>query len=502
MKGRGTNQLFSVLFSPTILLGITGVGILVFMASMWHRFIYIDDAFFGEQSFWLAKEGVVKTATLIDFLGSDHRLFSYHKLNIFIGALLIKVFGWSVNPLRFATLIFLIGFLWVLYSFFKDNKAWFSRDHLIVTVFIILFNPLIVLYAFTFRPEIWVMFFGFSSYWLLEKSFVNVHAQRILVLSGMLAGLAFLTHLNGLIFSVAGLMVLVLAKKWKGALIFSMSSGIICLLYFFDLWQEGHFEMWLYQIKNWPDNNATNYLSDNFFNLFLNIMIKLSEEHQRFFWSDRVWAISAFFLLALIPNFKYLFRQHTHLMVYILTLILTLNIAGSQIAERYLIYFFPFMAIIIAIDIIRMKEKSAYIRKWLYAVLLILQLIFVTKMFVGIFQKNNNHTKISKGMLSEIPDKTALTLVPYTFIFNELENYNLASFKAFEYYQVSVKHPLTQQEFFTRAATLNIKYIVVPLKGLKYTDTGLPCLDSGAIDKNEYYTEYDRNERCAFFVRK
>jgi hypothetical protein len=51
MKGRGTDQLFYVLFSPTILLGITGVGMLVFMASMWHRFIYIDDAFFGEQSF-------------------------------------------------------------------------------------------------------------------------------------------------------------------------------------------------------------------------------------------------------------------------------------------------------------------------------------------------------------------------------------------------------------------------------------------------------------------
>lgn len=497
----GIKSMFSVLFSRRILLLVIVVGLLVFIASMWHRFIYIDDAFFGEQAYWLAKDGVVKTPSLIDFLGCDLRLFSYHKLNIFVGAALIKVFGWSVNPLRIATLVFLSGFLLVYFRFFRENKDKFDFDHFVVAVFFILINPLIVLYAFTYRPEIWVMFFGFSSYYFIDKSVRNNYPLNFIIVAGLLAGLAFLTHLNGLIFPVAGFTVLALAKKWKALLLFSATSGIICLLYFFDLWQDNHFATWMFQLKNWPDNNATNYLSNNFMDLFLNVINKLGKGHQLFFWSDRVWIISAFFMLAVISNFKHLFHEYFVLMIYTLMLVLTLNIAGGQIAERFLIYFFPFMALIIAIDLARVKSRTAIFRKSLYILLLLLQVGFVTKMFVGIFKKNADHTEISKNILGRIPDKKALTLVPYTLIFNGLEDYNLASFKGFEYYQVKVKHTLTQQELFGRAKALNIKYIVVPQNGAKNMDTGLPCIEEGHIGVNTYYKEFARDNRCIYLVR-
>ena len=493
---------YSFLFSRKVLLSITAVGMLVFIASMWHRFIYIDDAFFGEQAYWLAKDGIVKTPSLIDFLGCDIRLFSYHKLNIFIGAALIRLFGWSVNPLRFATLFFLVGFLLVYSRFFRGKKSRFDFGSFVVAAFLILFNPLIVLYAFTYRPEIWVMFFGFSSYFFIDKSVRKNYPSKYIIAAGVLAGLAFLTHLNGLIFPVAGFIVLALSKKWKSVIVFSISSGIICLLYFFDLWQDNNFSMWMYQLKNWPDNNATNYLSTNFWDLILNMIYKLGHEHQLFFWSDRVWIISAFFFLALISNFKYLFRKHFVLIVYTLVLIITLNVAGGQIAERFLIYLFPFMAIIIAIDVVLMMNKTAYFRKSLYIIFLLLQVAFVAKMFVGIFQKNNDHTEISKNILAGIPEKNALTLVPYTLIYNGLDEYKLASYKGFEYYQVSVKHTVTQKELFERAKALNIKFIVVPLKGSVNMDTGLPCLEDSSIVDTSCYREFLRANNCIYLVKK
>jgi hypothetical protein len=273
-------------------------------------------------------------------------------------------------------------------------------------------------------------------------------------------------------------------------------------LYFFDLWQDNHYAIWMYQLKNWPDNNATNYLSGNFMDLLLNVINKLGHEHQLFFWSDRVWVISACFILAVISNFKYLFREHSMLVIYTLTLIITLNIAGGQIAERFLMYIFPFMALIIAIGVMNIKNKTANFRKSMYIILLLLQIGFVTKMFVHIFQKNDNYIEVNKSTLSRIPDKNALTLVPYTLIFNGLEEYKLASFKGFEYYQVRVKHKLSQQEFFERALALNIKYIVVPLKEAKNMDTGLPCLESGNLEKNVYYKEFWRDQRCILLERK
>jgi hypothetical protein len=123
-------------------------------------------------------------------------------------------------------------------------------------------------------------------------------------------------------------------------------------------------------------------------------------------------------------------------------------------------------------------------------------------MFVSIFKLNVDQPQITKSIMSNIHDKNALTLVPYTMIFNTLDEYNLASYKAFEYYQVKVKHTLTQEEFFSRANSLNIQNIVVPLDNLKNSNTGLPCIESGIITDSSFYTEFYRDDRCILLKRK
>lgn len=485
---------YSKLFGKPVLVSLLILGAFAFFASMWNRFVYIDDAFFGEQSFWLAKDGVVKVPSLIDFLGCDNQMFTYHKLNIAVGAVLIKLFGWGIAPLRTITLLFYVGLLFFIFNYYKSEKATFTNKHMLVAFFTLGFTPQIYLLAYTFRPEVWVTFFGFVSYFYLNQ-FIKENNTRLAIVSGIFAGLAFLTHLNGLIFPVAGFVVLIFQKKYKPLLLFSIASIFICSFYLWDLWQEHHVATWLYQLKNWPNNNSPNYFKGDILSFFYGVVVKLSEEHQRFFWGYKVWAISGFFILSFAFNFKYLYNQHRVLFTYIIVLIITQNIAGSQIAERYLLYYYPFFAIVIAIDLVKILNEKARIRKILYMLLLALQIVCIGKVFEYIIKENKYTITYNNATLAKIPDKQALILVPYEMFFNGLHNYNLASYKGFEYYQVKLNHNLTQKELFDRAAAFKIKYIVIPERVLDNVDNSLPCLNHGIIEKNNHYKELYRDDK-------
>jgi hypothetical protein len=485
---------YAKIFGKPVLVSLMIISAFAFFATMWNRYVYIDDAFFGEQSYWLAKDGVVKVPSLIDFLGCDIQLFSYHKLNIVVGAVLIKLFGWGITPLRTITLLFFCGLLYFVFKYYKSEKATFTNKHMLVAFFMLGFTPQIFLLAYTFRPEVWVTFFGFVSYFYLNK-LIKENNTKLAIVSGIFAGLAFLTHLNGLIFPVAGFVVLIFQKKYKSLLLFSIASILICSLYLWDLLQDHNFATWLYQLKNWPNNNSPNYFKGDIFSFFYSVLVKLSEEHQRFFWGYKVWAISGFFVLSFAFSFKYLYNQHRVLFIYIITLILTQNIAGSQIAERYLIYYYPFFAIIIAIDIVKIWSEKKYIRKTIYMILLVLQIGCVVNVFGYIIKENKYTIPYYDATLARIPDKKALILVPYEMFFNGLGNYNLASYKGFEYYQVKLKRNLTREEFFKRASSFGIKYIVIPERVLDKVDESIPCLNSNIIEENIYYNEFYSDDK-------
>lgn len=482
------SKLFGFIFYYKTIWTIGGIGVLVFLASLWNRYIYIDDAFFGEQAYYLAKEGVVKTASLVNFLGCDVQLFSYHKLNIFVGAGLIKLFGWHITPLRVVSIVFILLLVFAVKKYFLNNRSRLTKEHFLLAVFFLLFNPLILLYAFTYRPEIWVTFFGFYSFVLLDNNIRIASSKRMtVVFAGLFAGLAFLTHLNGLIFLGAGFWLLIICHKYREAFIFSIVAGIVSSLYFWDLWQPGHMDQWLFQMKHWPDNNATNYLSTNIFDLFRNVLVKLSHEHQRFFWSYKSWGMSLFFFLSIISNFKYLIKEYRILLIYTFLLVLILNVAGSQIAERYVIYYYPFMAIIISIGIVRLLEKNSFLLKVMFVTVFVAQIVFYTIMTVDIFKRNADYVSIHKELESRILDKTQSILVPYQFVFNMIEDCHLVTFKGFEYYEKKIGRDMSQQEVFARADSMRIHYIIIPNKGLSYENTSLNAFDGKRFEPSNIY---------------
>ncbi|MCF6342137.1 MAG: hypothetical protein L3J31_04965 [Bacteroidales bacterium] len=103
----------------------------------------------------------------------------------------------------FTLLVFLV-FLFVVFRSLKSKALeWQQIDSRLVFFFLIV-NPLTLLFAFTFRPEILVMSLGFFSFLLLKGK----HTNAQLILSAALAGTALLVHLNGLMFIVAGFALL------------------------------------------------------------------------------------------------------------------------------------------------------------------------------------------------------------------------------------------------------------------------------------------------------
>jgi len=452
------NKIYTRLTGKRFIPAIILLSVIAFLISLIHRYIYIDDAWFGEQAYWFSKLGYVRTSTIIDFYGWDERLFVYHKLNIIIGAALIKIFGWSPGPLRIFTLLVFCVFLFIIHRNANIPKLQKGETDRWLVFFFLVVNPLTLLYAYTYRPEILVMTLGFSSFLMLNKKQNN----KNYILAAILAGMAMLVHLNGVMYMVAGFGLLLVRKQWKQAIVFGFVSSIVGAFYFYDLWQPGHFDTFLYQIRNWPDNITTNYQSGSWVSYLLKALNKLSNEHQRFFWSPDVWGLSATFLLALILKGKTLWRKHRELILYLLFADIGLNVLGSQIAEIYMLLLMPFMAILAASFLSGLRNDA---KPWLQIIGIILILFQTGTAVTGLaetFGRRENTVKISAEMLTDFPPGNERVLVPYRFVFNQLPEKQLISYKTMEYHQVENGKKYSKEEFLMLALRLNIHYMIVP----------------------------------------
>jgi len=340
--------------------------------------------------------------------------------------------------------------------------------------------------GFTFRPEILAMFFGFLSYSTLE-SYLQTSKIKWLVASGIFAGLAFFTHLNAIIFSIAGFVLLLFYRKYKHLVYYSVITLCTCMLYTYDLWKGNNFQVFVYQIENWPTLKlGKTYFDSSIINFILKKVVNLFNEPQRFFWSDKVMVFSALFFFALIGKFKLLASKYRSLLIYTITLIIALNLTGSHIAERFLIYYYPFMALIVAIAIISTFENvKKYHLKLGFVLFTLCHLIFVGYSFKKIFDKQENSVKIHRELSEQLRDPHAKVLAPDKFIFNEIENRPILSYHIWEYYEDLTSSKIDQKKALMIAYNLGAKYIIIDNELIK--DDGKPWFKDGKIRDNSYF---------------
>lgn len=496
------DKVFNFFFNLKVIYVVLGVALLLFIIGMWHHYIYIDDCWHGEEAYWLAKDGVAKTKTMEGILGFENRIMVYHKLNIIFGAVIIKLFGWSVYYLKMFTFLVYMLFFLVLYRFHKLFQEQYNTRIFTLSVFAIFVSPLMIYLSFTYRPEILVMFFGFLSYYFLER-YTSSNSYKWVVFSGISAGLAFFTHLNAMIFPIAGVILLLFNKQYKASVFFSIAAVCTCMLYTFDLWQGNNFQLFEYQINNWPSLElGKTYFDHNVFNLILKKLSNLLNEDQRFFWSEKVSMFSLLFFFSIIYKFKLLRTQYRSLLIYTITLILALSITGSHVAERYLLYYYPFMALIIAIalDSLLSSTKKLYAIKIFYILLFGAQLFFVGMQLADTYKNNADFPKIYHEVLSKIPDKDPKILGPDQLVFNEIENHRLLSYHAWKYYQERFPEMLDQTAILKRAVDLHVDYIV--LDYFITHDASYSYFTNGVIYDNPYYEKFATKDDFIILKRK
>ncbi|MHC1707761.1 MAG: ArnT family glycosyltransferase [Bacteroidales bacterium] len=456
------SNFYRKLFLPSNLYIVLAIYTLAYIATMYHRFIQIDENWFGEQAYWLVNEGVVKLKSMPGILDFDKHMYMYHKFLVWIAALIIQVGGWSVYYFKFATLVVYLLFFYAFYRFYKSNKAFYTYQHFLLASVLLVLIPIMLQQSFIFRPEVYVMTFGFISYFFLDKYLKNNKIQSLIAAS-VFAGVAFLITLNAMIFPIAGFFLLLFKKRYRALAIYSFVCAVIGMMFTVDLWKDDHFQVFMYQMKNWPTRKfGETYISGGFGGIILSKLINLLNEHQRFFWSDRVMAFSALFLLSYIFNFNWLRKNFSSLFIYTTVLILALNITGSHIAERYLIFYYPFMALITALAMLNFNGKNIRYLQYVFVLLFALNFVSLVKQFRFVFRENENASLIHHELVSKLPEKDANIFAPWKFIYNEIDERNIISYQALQYYQDDLPLKMDQLTFIQLLKNkYHVKYLIL-----------------------------------------
>ena len=474
-----------------VLLTMVIVVAIIQLSTLPNRYIETDESWLAEHSYSFLHEGIVRLKTMPEILGLDTRSFVYHKLFAWFGAVVISIFGFAITPLKISAFLFYLAFLYLLYKHVISRTSNLNKAYL--ALLLVMCAPLVIRKSYSFRPDMMLMFFSFAVYYFLTK--YRKHGDiKWVVVAGVLAGLGFLTHLNGVAFCVAGFLFLAVYKKFKAVVIFSLVAIPICAVYFLDLLPAGNFDTFLYQITNWPTvNHGDNYIGGGAWQIVWGRIEKLLSEHQRFFWSDRVIGLSAIFFLSLIVGFRKLWADHRPLLLYMLLSVLALNIFGSHVAERYAVFYYGFMALISMHAMFYLLENGHAATKLIMLLLVLLQFAFASKELSTLYTKSYNTVESHRYIVSQIPDSNPKILVPWELIFNDFEKHDFYSYKTYEY--LGEKLPggkMTQAELLHKADELGMDYIIV--NDLRANDKH-HWFYQWEVVANPYYSQFYKDDR-------
>ncbi len=385
----------------------------------------MDDAILGEQVYWLHSNGIVKSKL---FSGMDKgweiRQYHYHKLFIFLGSVWISITGWSLLSLKVFMLL-IVSLSGIL--FYKMIKVHFDTDDLtypILGVLFLLINTSIFFYGHLFRPELMVMAFGILSYYYLNK-YQKEENNSTLLLAALFSGMAVITHLNGVVFIFAGGMALLAIKKYKSFFVFGLAACLTSMFYFADI----HSLEELNQLKNqfFSDPNLVESGSKLF-----SPILKILDEHKRIFRSPREITLFGLFFSMLILNFKFYRSKHTLLLWYSIASIIGLAAVAHGITTKYSIIYYPIIVLLILLgvqNLIRNGKKSA---QWFtYGVV---ATYFVVHVIYNIDILTHHDNPMERNeMVTEYLEKGDHVLATETFVFDNLEDYDIISFLGFRY---------------------------------------------------------------------
>ncbi|GAB3960811.1 hypothetical protein GCM10028805_58910 [Spirosoma harenae] len=411
-----------------------------------HRAEYFDEAWFAEQSFWLIKTGQVKSELFRGYNGWENGLYVFHKLFIYAGALVMSITGVTVATNKLVSLFFgLLGgyLIWVYGRSVPREQRWLS---------LLLFfgSGTLLRYVCVNRPETMCMALGFASYTALDRSGT---ARPKPALAGFLAGLSALTHLNGIIYLMAGTVWLFRKTDWRSTLLFMIVGGLTLSLYGLDALLAGDLTKLVDQFRNDPATQQN-------FGLMAKLAV-MADYDKVFFHSENEAALSILVLLCAI-----LFRKQVKLsdpvLLYTIILIVSFWILTKSSTDIYFLLFLPWLCILAAQWLATyLPDQPNWQRKLMQVILLGYAAVFAFQVrFVLIENRDSLDVDKHNALLaSHMPRKHTKVIAPLNFFFGQVENFTILGLTYFLFLQEK-KKGLSLNDFFRLAEQDNVTYVI------------------------------------------
>lgn len=455
--------------STNILHTFLVLGLLLFVYSLYQRIPNIDDAWIGEQVFWLNQEGLIKNVLMKNYSDNQNGLLAYHKAFVYSGLAAVQLFGFGLWVLKSVSLFYLFLFYGIFYYYLVKFKKLLSLKQFVFVALLLLIEPHIFEYSFVFRPEIMLMSTGFLSFAFLQHSFIaNKNKVFFVLLAAIFAGLSALVHLNGAVFVLAGGLILLFKKEFINLIWFTLMSLFFVFIYFSHLDSFSDISIWFHHLMSYDSGK-----SDVGFSLstVLNILLKPLEEHFRYFHSIKEITLTLLLLTTLLFGFKSIKQKMPLLLPYTLILVLALGFIAPGKTAKYLIPFIPFFTLMLILFIKETwqmaSQKQFLIPKTKKAISIFIVLI----LFVGVsfaydgylsmqkFTPKTNHL-ITETFVKK-PLEETIILAPMTFIFDEIYEYKeiigLMSFNE----RLKTNTKIASPQFFEITENENIDYILI-----------------------------------------
>lgn len=400
------------------------IASMIFIAYQLDNIPRTDEEYLGEQVYWLMHEGKVRSDLGYHDLGYDIYQSIYHKLFVYNGYAFCTAFGWSLFTLHTVSFLYFLLFLAIFYFYCRSRYASTSNYLFFAVIILLLFNQDLLYAAGSFRPEIMLMALGFAAYALLEK-YLKAGKTSTLMLSAFCAGLCMFAHLNGVIFIIAGCLLLLLKKKWKAAIVYGAMAAIAFSPYFIDTLYHADLAYFWHQFTHDPvlHSSETHWYS---------LLLKIVNEQSRFLFTEKQIILTASLAAVLSFSYKRIKQSHAALLLYTLILILSLAIVCPSKSTKYMVIYLPFLYVILVegwqyIEASGRKPKIYTIR-----------LLLVTGLSVSLFYSGkqimaNPANLQSGGIVAEHKvlaktirgdHKTINLLAPRLMVFNELGKFN------------------------------------------------------------------------------
>lgn len=425
-------------------IAFTGLCTLIAI-SCYHRIVHIDDAWLGEQVYFLSQLGYVKSELWQGLLSYEKQLFVYHKGFISFGAFFSGLFGFGIYTLKSVSLVCL-GLVSVLvYKYIHKN---INPVAAIFSLCLLFSSHYVFEYSFVFRPELALMLVGFSQFLLIDSYLKNNKLSKLL-LCAVLGGFGVYIHLNALIFLVPVGLLLLINKKIPEAFIHGLLSLAVASLYFLDVGIT-NINTWMIQFNNDP---AVVGIKLSLFDRLTNVL----KEHQRWFSHHHNIAYSLLFFFCLI---KYRAQQYKNEIIFLAGAAISLSILSHGQTGKYLLLYYPFIILVIVRAFTSISKPTKTL-----SVLLVLMLAVNHWQNLELINRNYDIVNYNEKAFKNIPEgEKVVSYLPSLFD-KQLSLYDIYADKLGMFLQERYKkQDFDINEYLSYYSNLGIKHFLLSEK--------------------------------------